>query len=408
MHVTPACDDRAVRKRVQCVREELGKVMAGFDARLVDARDAAVLVEEFGAIERMAAAGRALAAARVARTKVWAETGDRSAAHWLARTSGTTVGQAVAVLETARHLDGLDATADALRAGDLSLEQAGAIAKAATADPHAERELLSTAAEAGVDQPREECRRVESAARVDEVAHDDAIRRGRFARQWVDPDGAWRLSVRDTVAAGARLWAAVEAEQARLAGEAGAQGRREPHEALAADALLSLATRDGVTDDASGPRATVHVRVDHAALVRGHAERGEVCEIPGLGPIPVVTARALAADALLSVLVTRGVEVVGVAHTGRTIRANVRRAMEERSRTCEVPGCAVRAGLEVHHVRGYAVTKETKLHDLARVCGWHHYLMTHHGHTLVGTPGAWEWRTPAGRRADDRAPPAAA
>ncbi|MBM3660565.1 MAG: DUF222 domain-containing protein, partial [Actinobacteria bacterium] len=143
--VTPTCDDAGMVRSVRALREKLGELVAEFDPRLVDARTARDLVEEFGAIERMAAAARTLAAGRVATTRVWADEGDRSAAHWLARTTGTTVGDAVATLETARHLDGFEATEAAFRAGDLSLAQAGAITKAAAADPHAEGDLLAVA-----------------------------------------------------------------------------------------------------------------------------------------------------------------------------------------------------------------------------------------------------------------------
>lgn len=344
-------------KRVRGIREDLAQTMAKFDARLVDARAAAELVEEFGAIERMAAAGRALAAARVAETKVWAESGDRSAAQWLAKTSGTSVGQAVAAIATARNLEGLDATAEAFRTGELSIEQASEIARAATANPHAEADLLATAATAGVAGLREECRRVEASVRIDEVAHDAAIRTGRYARQWVDPEGAWRMSMRDTVDAGARIWAAVEAEQGRLVAAAEARRRTEPREAFAADAVVALATRSsfgGKAASAGEPRASVHVRIDHSALVCGHTEAGEVCEIPGIGPIPVARAPDTPADSVLSVIVTKGVEIIGVAHAGRTIRANVRRAVEERSPNCDVPDCPIRHGLEIdqrHRVR---------------------------------------------------------
>ena len=71
-----------------------------------------------------------------------------------------------------------------------------------------------------------------------------------------------------------------------------------------------------------------HVLVDHAALVRGHAEEGESCEIPGVGPIPVASARRLADDGVLKLLVTKGVDIVAVAHGGRTIPAHVRTALE--------------------------------------------------------------------------------
>lgn len=397
---------RSVRE-VREVREALGTLVAEFDPRLVDARAARDLVEEFAAIERIAAAARTLAAGRVATTRVWADEGDRSAAHWLARTTGSTVGDAVAALETARHLDGCDATETAFRAGELSLAQAGAITKAAAADPHAEGELLAVATTAGVAGLRAEARRVEASARADEIARDDAIRRTRHARQWVDPDGAWRMSVRGTVADGAQIWAAIDAEARTDDGshDAPTSGAAGSRDAAAFDALARLVTRaDG--EEASGPRATVHVRVDHAALVRGHTEAGEVCEIPGLGPIPVATARQLATDSILSVLVTDGVEVVGVAHAGRTVRANVRRALGDRAPSCERPGCPVDHDLEIHHLTGFAVTGDTRLDDLARLCGFDHYLATHHGYRLEGPPGDRRWVPPGA--VDGRAPPRAA
>ena len=98
----------------------------------------------------------------------------------------------------------------------------------------------------------------------------------------------------------------------------------------------------------------VHVRVDHGALLRGRVGPGEICEIPGIGPIPVAVARRLAVDSILSVLVTDGVDVTTVAHAGRTIPASVRRALIERDPVCVVPGCGLRDGLEIDHVEPFA------------------------------------------------------
>jgi hypothetical protein len=58
-------------------------------------------------MENMWAAVKAQAATWVADTGVWRGDGDRSAAHHLARTTGTSVGQAVEALDTARRLEGL-------------------------------------------------------------------------------------------------------------------------------------------------------------------------------------------------------------------------------------------------------------------------------------------------------------
>ncbi|MCA1693010.1 MAG: HNH endonuclease [Actinobacteria bacterium] len=172
--------------------------------------------------------------------------------------------------------------------------------------------------------------------------------------------------------------------------QARAEGRREPAQAYAADALVALA-RGGPRP---GPRAVVHVAVDHAALARGHVEAGERCEIPGVGSVPVATARALAADAVLEGIVTKGTDVVAVAHLGRTVTAAQRRALEARDPVCVVEGCEVREHLEIDHVDGWALTRTTTLARLARLCRWHHHLKTYCGYRLDGTPGNWRWTAP--------------
>ena len=144
----------------------------------------------------------------------------------------------------------------------------------------------------------------------------------------------------------------------------------------------------------------VHVRVDHQALVRGHLEPGEICEIPGIGPIPVAAARRLAVDSILSVLVTNGTDVTTVAHAGRTIPASIRRALIERDPTCVVPGCDVRQGLEIDHVEPFALGGATTLANLVRLCHWHHYLKTYQRHRLTAAGGGWRWEPPGDNRGD--------
>jgi Domain of unknown function (DUF222) len=91
-----------------------------FDAARVSAHDAARVVEDAAAIKNMAATVEALAAARVAETELWKREGDRSAAHQLARTTGTSVAQAKDALDAARRLLELPATEAAARRGELN------------------------------------------------------------------------------------------------------------------------------------------------------------------------------------------------------------------------------------------------------------------------------------------------
>lgn len=143
-----------------------------------------------------------------------------------------------------------------------------------------------------------------------------------------------------------------------------------------------------------GPRAMIHVRIDHTALRRGHVVDGEICEIPGIGPIPVTTATMLAADSIINILLTDGVDVTRIAHTGRTITAHQRTALRERSTTCEVPGCDTRTNLEIDHNDPWALSKNTSLDNLNLLCRWHHYQKTHCGHRLTGPPGNRQWHPP--------------
>jgi hypothetical protein len=354
------------------------------------------LVELAARGERLFGALKSLAARRVSESNAWRAQGERTAAHWLARNTGTSVGQAIATLETAARLHELPALDAAYRAGALSLTQANEIASAAAADPTAERELVDAAANDGVAELRERCRRVKASAVPDEATRREAIRRTRSLRHWTDPDGAFRIDGRLLPEDGAELLVGLEPFRARTFAEARAAGRRERYEAYLADALVAMArdARAGSGAASSVPRASVHVRVDHTAFRRGHVEAGETCEIPGIGPIPVATARALAADAVISAIVTDGVDVKAVAHLGRSIPAHVRTALVARDPVCVVPGCHTRDGLEIDHIVAFAEGGGTRLANLCRLCRWHHYLKTHQGHRLTGGPGDWAWKLP--------------
>ena len=233
------------------------------------------------------------------------------------------------------------------------------------------------------------------------LAAYERVRATRYLRHWSDGEGAFCLRARLCPDDGAKVLAALDSERRGVFAAARRDGRREPFEAYDADALVALAEKatHGGGGTRNGPGAMVHVRIDHAALVRGHCEQGETCDIPGVGPIPVASARALAGDCILKVLVTKGVDVVAVAHGGRTIPAHVRSALEARDPRCVIPGCDVRDRLEIDHLVPFAEGGPSTLDNLARACRFHHYLKTHHGWVLGGRPGAWTWDPP-----DERPP----
>jgi hypothetical protein len=150
-------------------------------------------------------------------------------------------------------------------------------------------------------------------------------------------------------------------------------------------------------------RATVHLRVDLAALKRGRLDEGEVCEIPGVGPVPLATANEVLGDALVHLVVTDGVDVQSVTSLGRSVPSAARVALVERDPVCVVPGCDEARNLEIDHWREpFWKCRSTGLAGLCRICKAHHFLKTHKGFVLTGGPGNWTWLSPDDQRKGPR------
>ncbi|TML63038.1 MAG: DUF222 domain-containing protein [Actinobacteria bacterium] len=265
----------------------LRDVVGALEPGVLSGPDAARLVDRFAEAERIAAAGRALAARRVEETNQWRLEGHRSAASWVAAKTGTSLGTAAGAIETAKRLEELPATREAFVSGRLSEAQAREVASAAAASPAAESKLLAIAEREPLGALRDECRRVVAAAATDEVEWQERIRRRRYLHSWCDEEGAVCFRARYAPDDGAKLLALVEARQNVVFREARRAGRREPYAAYAADALLEL-----VTGTAGPTKATLNLRVDHAAMDREGHGRGRVPQgdrhrrgrRPGRGP----------------------------------------------------------------------------------------------------------------------------
>jgi len=383
------------------LRESLRGYAANFDPSLLSGTDAGLVVELAGAIESMAATVKGLAGARSAETGTWKDAGDRSAAHHLARSTGTSVGQAAEAIETARRLSHLPAVAVAARRGELSAQQAAAVAGAAVADPGAEYRLLEKARASSMAELRDECARIRAAAEADPEARRRAIHAGRFLRSYTDAEGAWNLRVRDNPEVGAEIMAALGPIRDRLFKAARAEGRHEPAEAYAADALAELGRGGEAGVPARGrSRPKIIARVDLLALLRGRPVEGEVCELAGYGPVAASAIRDLidTADPFLAAVVTRGEQVVGVAHLGRRATATQQTALEWLYPSCAVEGCASMAFLENDHCIDWAASHTTVFDLLDRMCRHHHGLKTIDNWALVPGRGKRAFVPPADPR----------
>ncbi|MCZ7526345.1 MAG: HNH endonuclease [Acidimicrobiia bacterium] len=189
------------------------------------------------------------------------------------------------------------------------------------------------------------------------------------------------------------------------------EGRREAHDRYLADALVTLLTAgpapsagedaaDGQADPTrtrapavrKAPRADVVVHVSHRALRRGSLEPGEICMVPGAGPIPLERARELLDDAFLKGVLVDGTRVEAVRHFGRRIPAELRTALEVRSIlehgdvACSVEGCDRRAGLEWDHRDPRANGGPTSDENLQPLCRADHHDKTARDRTPPGRP----------------------
>lgn len=409
-------------ERIAELRRAMSDVAARLNPALLAAADALRVMGDAAAIEKMAATVKGLAAARLAESEVWRRDGDRSPAHQLARTTGVSVGQAAVALDTARRLEALPVVAEAARRGELSLVQAAAIADAASLVPDTEERLVELAGRASLAELRDECARIKAVA-VDPEERRRRIHAQRSLTSYCDAEGVGHLSWRDNPERIAQVISRLAPIRDRLFQAARTEGRREPFEAYAADAIVELASlRSDATDHAAGPaggkrrrtQAGVKLiaRVDLAALLRGYPITGETCELVGYGPVAVSALRDLidTADPFLAAVATNGVQVLGVAHLGRRARAAQQTALEWLYPACAAQGCAAHVFLENDHRVDWAHTHLTILDLLDRLCSHHHDLKTTADWALVAGHGKRPFVGPDDPRhpRNAHAPPAAA
>ncbi|AKL73027.1 protein of unknown function DUF222/HNH endonuclease [Actinobacteria bacterium IMCC26256] len=394
--------------RLRNAHTELQSAMAAIEVDVVDAAGARELVGLADEVRRSGDALRTVAVGQVERTNGWRGQGAKSISEWLSIETDCAHYEAQSVVMLAGQLQHLPVTQAALRSGTLSGTQAIEVARGAIVAPNTETQLLNLATYATVRDLRDATSRVVAAA-TDEAERHRQVHKSRSLKWWVGEDGACNLKGRMTVANGALVKAALAPFEDSIFKQARKSGNHERPEAYAADALIALCER--ASDKASGggrtktthPNAVINIRIDIDALKRGHTDHGEVCEIAGVGPIPVATATEYLGEAFLKLLVIDGVDIKTVAHMGRAIPAPLRTALEERDRVCQVPTCDMSLGLEIDHIKPFAEGGPASLENLVRLCKRHHLQKTHDGYRLEklaggpltgsrGTP--WRWRPP--------------
>jgi hypothetical protein len=385
----------------------------------------------FAEVQRIAASGQVLMTARAAEAREWERERYASAADWLAAQQGTTPGRARADLETSERLADLEATADAVRAGRLSPEQAGAVAGAAAVNPEAEADLLDLAERESLKRTRQEAERRKAEVRSEEEKREreERVRRNRGLRFWFG-NGAGNLHATGPIDALKELEALIQREVDRKFRANRGAATRESRDNYAFDALIDLArtaaggsevvertgaaSGDGAPDGAgsgdgsgatsSGGRARrapltrlTLIRADLAALLRGSVAHGEVCEIGGLS-VSVTELRRLLGESIMQLVLTNGEAVIDVVNLGRkpTVAQMIAKLFADAC--CTARGCDRAVRLEFDHRTDWARVKVTELANLDLLCDHHHDLKTLEKWALVAGTGRRPMVPPTDRR----------
>ena len=349
--------------------------LASFDPAVLPGDDAATVAEALAATEKACAAARARAGLRAAECRSHERRGFVDAAEWLARVSGSTRGEAHAALATASAVGADTPLGMALAGGELSLEQAQVVSRAAAECPGSEGDLLALARDSSLAKLSDEARRRRLAAADPDELHCRQ-HAARELRHWRDAEGMVRLAGAFPPEVGVPLANRLDRETDRIRRAATTP---EPRAAHAADALVAMLS--GTSGAKRGSTDLVLV-CDLRAYLRGHTHAVEVCQVVGGGPLPVPVVRELVEDAFLKVALHDGVRVETVTHFGRHIPAPLRTALEIgpppdfEGVECVEAGCGRRYGLEWDHVDPVAHGGATSFDNLKARCWPHHRAKT--------------------------------
>ena len=282
-----------------------------------------------------------------------------------------------------------------MREGTLSAPELKVLSDVAVAAPGSLPSLVSLATgESSYKELTDAAQEATCSARSAESARQRRARvhaTRHFVWHQVDSGGIRGEFLCDEVA-WARVAPRLEAEAKRRWVAAGSV-EGESLRAHRLDAFVDLLA--GAEAGGRTAAAQALVLIDAAALRRGALRSGDTCEIDGVGPVSLEMATELLDEASVQFLVKTGRDIATVSSPTRTLPPRTSVALLARDRTCAVPGCGKRLGLEADHCQvDYGDGGPTTLANLVRLCPAHHDMKTNGGWKIVGRPGHWKWVAP--------------
>jgi hypothetical protein len=292
----------------------LEKSNTDLEPQLMTAHQKHALLAEYARAEKLASYGRAVLAASLDDTCE------------VARTMGTSMGKAKQAAEAGAALKEAPEVGDALARGEVSLDQGGEIAKAEQARPGTAGELLAVAKEESFHVLRDKARKVRLEA-AQSRGLGDRQKEARSARSYTDDLGMVNINLRLQPHVGTPIVHRAEAEADRLYRTAKKNGEQELFESHLADAYAKMLSGKG---KGRTTRPELVVFVSHEVAERGWTDvkDGEVCKIPGVGPIPPEVAKGIAQDAFLTGVFYDGVDLRHFKRWTKSIPVEVQIALE--------------------------------------------------------------------------------
>jgi hypothetical protein len=244
----------------------------------------------------------------------------------LARVTGTSLGKAKETVATGKVLGGSAELNSALQQGDVSLDQATEIAKAEESAPGTAEDLVTVAQKESFHVLRDKARKT----KLEAEQHKGLAARqraARYARSHSDEMGMVHVHLALEPHVGTPIVARAEAEAARQARAAKKNDSPEPFERHLADAYAAILSGAG---RGRAKRPELVVLVSHVVAKRGWTDvkKGEVCKIPGIGPVSPQVAKAIAEDAFLNGVFYDGKDLRNFARWSKHIPIEVAVALE--------------------------------------------------------------------------------
>lgn len=342
-----------------------------------------------------------------------------STASWLRHHAGLSSGAASDLVRTARALrDRLPATAEALRAGEVTTQHARTIARTTHLVETRTRPEVALDASADAEDVLLSVARAVDAGSLNGFA--------TRVRQVVDPDGA----LADAERARDRRWLTTATT---LDGMVSIDGLLDAEAgSVVLTALSAAGAPRGVDDQRSAPQRRADALVDvcqHALDAGAVSGQGGVrphllvttplsaltgrlrgtdpraAELAWTGPVTDPTVRRLGCDASVTRVVLDPDSLpLDVGRSTRTVPAHLRHALLVRDGGCVAEGCdRPAAWTEAHHVVHWAEGGATALENLVLLCRTHHHKVHEGGWQF--TPIGGRWRLTPGVRDQPRPVP---